>query len=234
MKKSLIFIAIALITVSALFAADTTVYKGYDAAEATPYLNSSADGSTKAIDGKTDTELVLQASKSPIYRFGITEGAISGAVDYKTKEIVNTETITLSRNKDNNYKIDDVSSYDLTYIFYEYDKVELALSLSGDLKHDGKYKSDDASSYIPYTVTITGAKDKDAAGTEQDAVAGGSLSSSDTNTKYTVNYESTDKLGQMRYCSLPLTISTGDSEILKDKYAGKYTATITVTAKSTV
>lgn len=234
MKKIIAF-ALALIVATSLFAA--TAY-GYDHTDDALYVNTSTDeanGYTKAASGTTDTDLALQLKRTPIYTFGITNGALSGAVDYKTA-IANTDTITLERDTDNVLGIKTNNAYYLSYVFYEYDKVNLTLSLSGDLAKTGVATPAD-NQKIPYYLTVAEAAEYNESNTATGNKISGkenisSSAAAEKDRSYTLSYEKTEALGNLRYASLQLTVKPQNDNPLLGKAEGSYKSTITVNVVS--
>ena len=170
------------------------------------------------------TKVTLSLERQASYVYGITAEEITS----KDATIKNVETLSLNR-KANSTELDSATAY-VSYIFQEYEGVKLTLSVSGDMKG----AKDGNESTIPFAVTVEETEDKfDAAiaGTNtQSKKVKGSVESNGTKTTDLVSYAQSDIIGDYRYCSAKLTVSS-DAD-LKGVMMDKYTATITLTATS--
>ena len=200
MKKSLAIIALTILTLISAFAAEV----------GTP----------------ASTKVTLSLTRQDSYVYGITAEEITS----KDATIEDVGTLTLNR-KANSTKLDSATAY-VSYIFQEYKGVKLTLSVSGDMT--GSIK--DNESTIPFTVEVTKTEDKfdsNIAGTTaQHQTVGANENSVSSNAEdksiELVSYAQSDIIGDYRYCSAKLTVSSNAD--LKGVMMDKYTATITLTA----
>ena len=170
------------------------------------------------------TKVTLSLERQASYVYGITAEEITS----KDATIKNVETLSLNR-KENSTELDSATAY-VSYIFQEYEGVKLTLSVSGNMT--GSIESN--KSTIPFAVTVEETDDKfDAAiaGTNtQSTKVKGSVASNGKKTTDLVSYAQSDIIGDYRYCSAKLTVSSNAD--LKGVMMDKYTATITLTATS--
>jgi hypothetical protein len=170
------------------------------------------------------TKVTLSLERQASYVYGITSEEITS----KDATIKNVETLSLNR-KANSTELDSATAY-VSYIFQEYEGVKLTLSVSGNMTG-----SEGNESTIPFAVTVAETNDNfDSAiaktGT-QNAKVKGEVSSTDENkTIELVSYTQSDIIGDYRWASAELTVSSNAD--LKGVMTDKYTATITLTATS--
>lgn len=224
MKKIITIFTLAILMVTSVFADST---------------NTSPASSLPA---STSTQVVLNLEKTPKYIFGITKGAITQDKivddDPSTTKITNEGTITL--NRDGLTFIEGSDKYYLSFLMYEYNKIKISMTLSGNLLHSD-YKthesSTDSDAYqIPYQVKVASGKDTIQTKTSgSQTFAETTLVSSAASKTWEHSYETaTTKLGEYSWASLLLTLSpvSGQTTPLKDKATGTFTSTITVTVES--
>ena len=227
MKKSIIVITLALLALASVFAADTKSVSG-----------KIEKGSSNSVE----TKVVLTLAKTPDYAFGITTTEFTASSiatgDASKTAIEHNTKVTFKRNDTNVLNVDSISSYFLSYFFYEYDSVTLTMSVDGNLKNKTtSYTSDNAASYeIPYTIKVAsnGKNDHTQAseGTEKswttDTTIYSSKGAAEGNT-FSVEYTGSDKLGQYRWASLALTFAPVKTDKTLEGIAeGSYLSTITL------
>ena len=201
MKKSLAIIALTILTLISAFAG--------------------------TVGESASTKVTLSLTRQDSYVYGITAEEITS----KDATIKNVETLSLNR-KANSTELDSATAY-VSYIFQEYKGVKLTLSVSGDMKG-----SEGNSTTIPFTVEVTKTEDKfdsNIAGTTaQHQTVGANENSVSSNAEdksiELVSYAQSDIIGDYRYCSAKLTVSS--TKDLTGVMTDTYTATITLTATS--
>ncbi len=170
------------------------------------------------------TKVTLSLERQASYVYGITKNAITG----KDAAIENVETLTLNR-MENSTKLDSATAY-VSYIFQEYEGVKLTLAVDGNMTGAAEGNT----STIPFTVAVEATQDKfdsNIAGTgAQHETVEGTVVSNGTRSCDLVSYSQSDIIGDYRYCSAKLTVSS-DAD-LKGVMMDTYTATITLTATS--
>ena len=222
MKKTITIITLALLMVVSIFA-DTTK---------TTFTNAELKAGTATVN--TTVELTLE--KEPKYIIGITSGALSGVnpTDPSTTVIANQDTIQLTRNA---LTFNNVSDYYLSFVLYEYEAVDVTLTLNGNMKHSGYDSADTAAKAnyeIPYTLTVAAGSDKNQDNGSLKTFTETKLESNNSakcvwKAEYTA---ATTKLGEYNWATLKLTIASTSDTALNGKVAGRFSNTITVKVAS--
>ena len=215
MKKTIVLMALALIMVSAVFA---------------------------ALPADKETQVVLDLSTDPTYVMAVTANANRAEEDSKT--LTHVSEIDLGYDKDDEarpitYPAD--KTYYVSYRFYETENVKLTMELSGDMLLENKTADvATAAQRIGYTVTL--AKDDDAKENSKNEAPATATLSSKTDAgvaKDITSLVATNKVGQVDFDNFKLNISSGanaksttaDTSVV-GKELGKYTSTITLSVIS--
>ena len=219
MKRTIIVITLALLMVASIFA------------DATKTKFSASEVAAGTASVSTTVELDLQ--KTPTYIFGITTGALSGvnSTDPSATAITNTDTIAFTRSA-LTFK-DSVNNYYLSFVLYEYDAVDVTLTLNGNMKHSGYASAataDKANYEIPYTLTVAAGKDTNQNGDNPSSFEAKTLKSdSTTENVWEAEYSTpTTKLGEYNWATLKLTFASTSDTALNGKATGKFSNTVTI------
>ena len=214
MKKTLIVITLALLALASIFAADAT-------------------SPSSTLPASTSTQVTLKLDKTPKYIFGITKGALTKVEekDPSTTSITNEENIALTRTA-LTFK-DSVDNYYLTFLLYEYEAVDVTLTLDGNLRHpsyDTVSEAEKPDYEVAYTLKVSEGSDKNQAGNSLKSFEEKTLkSNSSTENVWKVAYDApTSKLGEYNWASLKLTFASTSDTALNGKATGSFSNTVTV------
>ena len=232
MKKVVLIIALVLLMVAPVFAEQTSA----DNQTVTPVGKSEVDTDS----AKRESEVKLDVEMKPSYQYTVTANALSAtsAAGWDGKGV---DAVYMERDgSSENIKQKADETYFVSYKFYEYEKVSLQITTSGNLQNSAVTKT------IPYQVTVKTAdantmdyaKDSDGnylnktnATAKVVSFTEATLLSSDyegddgTKTILTVS-SATDVLGDYAWGSLTLEVGNAESDCLKGMPKKTYTSNI--------
>ena len=232
MKKVVLIIALVLLMIAPVFAEQTSK----DNRTVTPVEKSDV-GKEAA---KRESEVKLDVEMKPSYQYTVTAAALdaSSAKDWNGNGV---DAVYMERDgSTENIKQKADETYFVSYKFYEYEKVSLQITTSGNLQNSAVTKT------IPYQVTVKTAdantmdyaKDSDGnylnktnATAKVVSFTEATLLSSDyegddgTKTILTVS-SATDVLGDYAWGSLTLEVGNAESDCLKGMPKKTYTSNI--------
>ena len=234
MKKVVLIIALVLLMIAPVFAEQTSK----DDQTVTPVEKSEVDTDS----AKRESEVKLDVEMKPSYQYTVTAAALdaSSAKDWNGNGV---DAVYMERDgSTENIKQKADETYFVSYKFYEYEKVSLQITTSGNLKNS------DVTKTIPYKVTVKTADAnimdyaKDSEGNylnKTNADADASVVSFTEATLLSSNFESddgtktiltvssaTDVLGDYAWGSLTLEVGNAESDCLKGMPKKTYTSNI--------
>lgn len=198
MKKTILTIFLALLLIVPVFAEESDTVTG----------------------AKNETiTLLLNLGFVPKYYFGVTTNKLTGS---ETSLSAFTNDIELQRSVDDALKLQESSSeFFFSYIFKEYENVQMTLKLNGDLVTDN---GNDGTKKIAYSVVFT----KEGYNDTQELQ---SIESSDSTEHVLCKYSATDKIGKIERGSISFKIVPTNTNI-EGKVNGEYSTTLTLAIKS--
>lgn len=174
---------------------------------------------SKTVSGSETINLVLNLSFDPNYFFGVTTTKLTGN---ETSLSSFTDKIELQRDDNDTLKLQESSSeFFFSYVFKEFENVQMTLKLNGDLVTD---TGDDATKKIAYSVNFTKSGYNDTEDLQ-------SIASSDSIEHVLCKHNATDKIGDIVRGSIGFKIAPTDTSI-KGKVKGDYSTTLTLSIKS--
>lgn len=183
---------------------------------------------SKTVSGSETINLVLNLSFEPNYFFGVTTTKLTG---YETSLSSFTDKIELQRDDNDTLKLQESSSeFFFSYVFKEFENVQMTLKLNGDLvteKLNGDLVTDtgdDATKKIAYSVNFTKSGYNDTEDLQ-------SIASRDSTEHVLCKHNATDKIGDIVRGSIGFKIAPTDTSI-KGKVKGDYSTTLTLSIKS--
>lgn len=222
MKKSLILIAIALMVIVPVFAAEKEKGElGYE----------------------SKTDVVTEVALQPEYYYTVTAAALD--TESVPGDLVDQKTITLTR-AENSKRLSDSDTYYVSYKFIENEPVSLKIKLSGYMEpvdasnNTDTERSKNTKNRIPLTVTVAANTDSydesvftNDTKPENVTTKAVTLTSAGTKEGTIVSYtESSKTVGDTRWNSAALNIKQTADTTLDGVELGKYLATITLITES--
>lgn len=169
--------------------------------------------------GREEITLKLNLAFEPKYYFGVTSHPLTGN---ETSLSSFTDKIELQRSDDDKLFLKESSdTFYFSYVFEEYENVQMTLKLDGDLITDG---GDDETKKIAYSVDFTNPITVDSGNLT-------TIESSDNSEHVLCKYTATDKIGKIERGSISFTIKPTDTNI-KGKVKGEYSTTLTLAIES--
>ena len=174
---------------------------------------------SKTASGSEEITLKLNLAFDPKYYFGVTANKLTGN---ETSISAFDNEITLERSTEDALKLKESSSeFYFSYVFKEFENVQMTLQLNGDLV-TGSGTVD--SEKIAYSVNFT----KNGYNDTSDLQA---IPSSDGDKHILCKFNATDKIGYTERGSIGFKIAPTDTNI-EGKVNGNYSTTLTLSIES--
>ena len=174
---------------------------------------------TSTTTGREEITLKLNLAFEPEYYFGVTSNPLTGN---ETSLSSFTNEIELQRSDDDKLVLKDSSdTFYFSYVFKEFENVQMTLKLNGDLITDG---GDNETKKIAYSVDFTDPITVDSGNLTK-------IESSDNSEHVLCKYNATDKIGKIERGSISFKIAPTNTNI-EGKVKGEYSTTLTLAIKS--
>ena len=181
---------------------------------------------SQTASGSEEITLKLNLAFDPKYYFGVTANKLTGN---ETSLSSFTDKIELQRDDNDTLKLQESSSeFFFSYVFKEFENVQMTLKLNGDLVtdtgDDATDTGDDATKKIAYSVNFTKTGYNDTSDLQ-------AIPSSDNGQHTLCKFNATEKIGYTERGSIGFKIAPTDTSI-KGKVKGDYSTTLTLSIKS--
>lgn len=174
---------------------------------------------SQTASGSKEITLKLNLAFDPKYYFGVTANKLTGN---ETSISAFDNEITLERSTEDALKLKESSSeFYFSYVFKEFENVQMTLQLNGDLKTEG---GNDETKKIAYSVNFTKTGYNDTSDLQ-------AIPSSDSDKHTLCKFNATDKIGYTERGSIGFKIAPTDTNI-KGKVKGNYSTTLTLSIES--
>lgn len=174
---------------------------------------------SKTASGSEEITLKLNLAFDPKYYFGVTANKLTGN---ETSISAFDNEITFERSTEDALKLKESSSeFYFSYVFKEFENVQMTLRLNGDLV-TGSGTVD--SEKIAYTVNFTKNGYNDTSDLQP-------IPSSDNDAHILCKFNATDKIGYIERGSIGFKIAPTDTNI-EGKVKGNYSTTLTLSIES--